>query len=92
MPRARRHVLAGMGTLDAEVSLKLRLLLQRRTVTGNPFGASDPAIFVPQLAALYRQGRFPVDRLITEFALDDINKAAHALLSGAAVKPVLIMA
>jgi aryl-alcohol dehydrogenase len=83
--------LAGMGALDAEVSLKLRLLLQRRILIGNPFGAIDPASFVHRLVALYRRGHFPVDRLIAEFRLDEINKAADALLSGAAVKPVLVM-
>jgi aryl-alcohol dehydrogenase len=84
-------ILAGMGAADTEISLKLHLLLQRRVLIGNPFGASDPAGFVRQLCGLYRQGRFPIDRLITEFRFDDINDAADALLSGAAVKPVLIM-
>jgi aryl-alcohol dehydrogenase len=84
-------VLAGAGPLDAEVAVKFRLLLQRRTLIGNPSGARDPAEFLSRLLGLYGQGRFPVDRLITEFPFEDINTAADALLSGAAVKPVLIM-
>lgn len=86
-----RCVLAGAGPLDAEVAVKFRLLLQPRTLIGNPSGARDPAEFVPRLLGLYRQGRFPIDRLITEFRFADINTAADALLSGAAIKPVLVM-
>jgi aryl-alcohol dehydrogenase len=84
-------VLAGAGSLETDVSVKFRLLLQRRTLVGSPSGASNPAEFLPRLVALYRQGRFPIDRLITEFRFEDINEAADALLSGAAVKPVLMM-
>jgi aryl-alcohol dehydrogenase len=84
-------MLAGAGPLDAEVTVKFRLLLQRRTLIGSPSGARDPAELLPRLIALYRQDRFPIDRLITEFRFDDINEAADALLSGAGVKPVLIM-
>ena len=84
-------VLTGVAGIEATTSLKLALLLQRRTLVGNPFGARDPGSFVPQLVALFQQGRFPVDRLITEFRLDDINGAAEAMLSGAAVKPVIMM-
>jgi aryl-alcohol dehydrogenase len=84
-------VLAGAGPVEAEVPLKFRLLLQRRTLIGGASGATHPAEFLPRLLALYRQGRFPIDRLVTEFRFEDINAAADALLSGAAVKPVLIM-
>ena len=80
-----------MGPLETEVSLELRELLRRPTLIGNPFGTRDPASFVPGLLALYRNGRFPIDRLITEFPFADINEAADALLSGAAVKPLLMM-
>ena len=49
-----------------------------------------PQVFIPQLFALWRQGRFPFDRLITTFSLAAINDAEQASLSGAVVKPVLL--
>jgi aryl-alcohol dehydrogenase len=84
-------VLAGPGPLDAEASLRLRLLLQHRTLVGNPCGSGEPMQFLPRLLGLHRRALFPLERLITEFPLDDINEAADTLLSGAAVKPVLVM-
>jgi aryl-alcohol dehydrogenase len=83
--------LIGPGGSETEVSIKLHTLLQRRTLVGNPIGASVPATFQSELLALYRRGHFPVDRLISEFRFEEINDAAEALLSGAAVKPVLVM-
>ena len=84
-------VFAGTGAFDTEFRLSLRNLLLRRSLIGNPFGASDPVRFLPRLVAFYRQGHFPIDRLITEFRFDQINNAADSLLSDAVVKPVLIM-
>ena len=60
-----------------------------RTVRGVIEGDSIPDVFIPQLVELHRQGRFPLDRLVTEYQLSEINEAAEASLSGAAVKPVL---
>jgi aryl-alcohol dehydrogenase len=36
-------------------------------------------------------GRFPLDRLVTRYALADINRAAADAASGATIKPVLSM-
>jgi aryl-alcohol dehydrogenase len=53
-------------------------------------GDSDPRRFVPALAALYEQGRLPIDRLIRHYPFEEIEKAAADARSGAAVKPVLL--
>ena len=39
----------------------------------------------------YKQGRFPVDKLITTFDFSDINQAVAAATEGRAIKPVLLM-
>jgi aryl-alcohol dehydrogenase len=43
------------------------------------------------LIDLYRQGRFPFDRLVKFYALDDINKAIHASETGEVIKPIVRM-
>jgi aryl-alcohol dehydrogenase len=83
--------LAGIAASNAEATLNLNRLRLGRTVRGSLFGDSVPAAFIPRLAEFYRQGRFPVDRIVSEYRLDDINQAADDLLSGAAVKAVLLM-
>lgn len=54
-------------------------------------GASTPRIFLPKLMKWYKQGRFPVDRLIKTFPFEDINTAFAESKAGRVVKPVLLM-
>ena len=44
------------------------------------------------LVDYYRQGRFPLDRLIRTYAFEDIGQAFADTGSGQAIKPVLTMA
>jgi aryl-alcohol dehydrogenase len=54
-------------------------------------GFAVPRLFLPQLIKWYKQGRFPVDRLVTTFPFAQINKAFAEAHAGKAVKPVLMM-
>ena len=60
-----------------------------RTLTGVIEGDADPQAFIPRLVDLHVAGRFPFDRLITEFAFSDLSGALAAARSGDAIKPVL---
>jgi aryl-alcohol dehydrogenase len=53
-------------------------------------GDSDPARFIPELITLYREGRFPIDRLVLTFPFAQINEALEAARSRVAIKPVLV--
>jgi aryl-alcohol dehydrogenase len=59
------------------------------TVRGITEGDSDPDEFIPQLLELYRDGRFPFDRMITTFPFSQINEAIEAQHRGDAIKVVL---
>ncbi|OAA27692.1 aryl-alcohol dehydrogenase [Frankia sp. EI5c] len=61
-----------------------------KTASGIIEGGADPQILIPRLIDLWREGRFPFDRLIETFPLAEINEAEKASLSGAVVKPVLL--
>ncbi|MGP0093200.1 MAG: NAD(P)-dependent alcohol dehydrogenase [Xanthobacteraceae bacterium] len=67
------------------------LMSPGKSIRGIIQGDSVPELFIPQLIELYRQGRFPFDRLIKLYSLDEINRAAADSESGATVKPVLRM-
>jgi hypothetical protein len=47
-------------------------------------------IFIPRLIDLYLQGRFPFDRLIEFYALDEINQACADSEAGRVLKPVSV--
>ncbi|MDB5969970.1 MAG: geraniol dehydrogenase [Hydrocarboniphaga sp.] len=55
-------------------------------------GDSEPEEFIPQMVALYKAGRFPFDKLLSTYALHDINLAIADSLSGKCVKPVMLTA
>jgi aryl-alcohol dehydrogenase len=63
-----------------------------KSIRGIIQGDSVPELFIPQLIELHRQGRFPFDRLIKFYTLDEINQAAADSESGATIKPILRMA
>ena len=50
-----------------------------------------PRVFLPKMIQWYKQGRFPVDRLVKTFAFAEINEAFAASHDGIVVKPVLLM-
>jgi aryl-alcohol dehydrogenase len=65
------------------------LALNGRSIRGIIEGDSVPAVFIPQLVALYQQGRFPFDRLIKFYESGNINQAVEDTVSGATLKPVI---
>lgn len=55
-------------------------------------GDAAPQLFIPMLVDYYRQGRFPLDRLIRAYDFKDIAQAFADTGAGRAIKPVLRMA
>ena len=52
-------------------------------------GDSVPDVFIPRLIDLYKQRRFPFDKLITYYDFEDINKAVDDTEQGKVIKAVL---
>lgn len=81
--------LVGVAPLGTEASFDMNSILFGRAIRGIIEGDSIPDIFIPRLVELYKQGRFPFDRLITFYSLDKINKAVEDSEKGRVLKPVL---
>jgi aryl-alcohol dehydrogenase len=82
--------IVGAPAFGTEVSLDVNTILTAgRAVRGIVEGDSVPDIFIPRLIALWQQGRFPIERLITHYDFDRIDEAAHDAEQGKVVKPVL---
>jgi aryl-alcohol dehydrogenase len=54
-------------------------------------GSAVPQLFIPKLIGLWRQGLFPFDQMIKTYPLDEISQAEADAVSGATVKPVILM-
>ena len=90
--RGGTTVSAGLSHPARDFALKhVSLVAEERTIKGSYLGGCVPARDIPRLITLYRQGRLPVDRLLSErVALDDINIAFDRLAAGATVRQIVL--
>jgi aryl-alcohol dehydrogenase len=79
----------GAPPFGAEVAVDVNGLLPGRRIVGVTEGDSEPETLIPFLVRQYRTGRLPLQRLVTEFPFDSIEKAADAVHTGQVIKPVL---
>ena len=91
--RGGTTVTAGLSNPAHDFSLKhVSLVAEERTIKGSYIGSCVPLRDVPRYIALYKQGKLPVDRLLSEtIALDDINAAFDRLATGESVRQVVVM-
>jgi len=54
-------------------------------------GDAVPHLFIPKLITLWRQGKFPFEKLVRYYPLADINRAVADSESGATLKPILVI-
>lgn len=90
-PLAKGGVCGVLGVTPpgTEVVLDMDLIMNARTVKGIIEGDVVPDLFIPKIVELYKQGRFPYDKLIKYYPLEDINQAIEDMEKGLVIKPVL---
>ena len=90
--RGGTTITAGLPPPDAALAVNVVSLVgEERTLKGSYIGTCVPSRDIPRYVALYRQGRLPVDRLMSgTLRLDDINAAFDALADGRAVRQVVL--
>ncbi len=90
--RGGTTVTAGLPPPAARFALNpVSLVAEERTLKGSYIGTCVPSRDIPRYLELYRQGRLPVDRLLSgRLALDDINLGFDRLHDGSAVRQVIV--
>ncbi len=91
--RGGTTVTAGLPNPSQTWNLQaVSLIAEERTVKGSYVGSCVPARDVPRFVAMYRAGRLPVDRLLSErITLDEINPALDRLARGESIRQVIMM-
>ncbi|MEJ7928212.1 zinc-dependent alcohol dehydrogenase family protein [Sphingobium sp. AN641] len=89
--RGGTTVTAGLPPADAALPVNVvRLVGEERTLKGSYIGTCVPVRDIPRLIQLYRDGRLPVDRLLSaRIRLEDINEAFDRLDDGSVVRQVI---
>ena len=87
-------VLLGIPRAGAELSLPaLSIPRMERRVVGSIYGSARPDRDFPMILDAYRQGRLPIDRLVTHrMPLEDVADAVDVMRRGEAVRAVLQLA
>jgi aryl-alcohol dehydrogenase len=84
-------ILIGGAPAGAEFSLDHLTTLWGKRIIGVLGGGGRSAELMGSIMTLYAQGRFPFDRLVQYFDLDDVQRALEKSYSGEVIKPVLRM-
>jgi aryl-alcohol dehydrogenase len=81
--------LLGASNIGAEVSFDMQAILTGKKTRGVIEGESVPQEIIPKMIDLYKQGKFPFDKLIKLYDAKDINKAVEDSEKGVTIKPVI---
>jgi alcohol dehydrogenase len=90
--RGGQTVSAGLASPTAEFRIPaVNVVADERTVKGSYMGSCVPQRDIPRFISLYRAGKLPVDRLLTDvLSLDDINEGFDRLDRGEAIRQVVL--
>lgn len=82
--------IVGAPALGTEASFDVNgVMTTGKRIIGIIEGDSVPDLFIPSLVELYTQGRFPFDKLVKFYSLDQINQAAEDSEKGITIKPIV---
>jgi alcohol dehydrogenase len=90
--RGGTTITAGLPPPSATLSLSpVSLVAEERTLKGSYIGTCVPLRDIPRYIQLYRSGRLPVDRLLSErIRLEDINQGFDRLHEGKAIRQIVL--
>jgi alcohol dehydrogenase len=90
--RGGTTVTIGLPPPDAALSVPLvQMVAEERTVKGSYIGSCVPVRDIPRFISLYRQGKLPIDRLLSDrIKLDEINEGFERLRVSDVVRQVVV--
>ncbi|MDQ0848203.1 Zn-dependent alcohol dehydrogenase [Arthrobacter sp. B3I9] len=85
-------ITAGLPSPEARASISpLTVTAEARTIVGSYLGSAVPSRDIPKYAQLWREGKLPVEELISKrISLAEINEAMDQLADGKAVRQVIM--
>lgn len=86
-----RIIQVGTGMPESYLNLHMQsFMVSGKQYFGAVQGHSRTAKYVPQLIQWWREGKFPVEKLISFFDINDFGGAIRGMGDGSVVKPVLV--
>lgn len=90
--RGGTTITAGLPPPDATLPLPpVSLVAEERTLKGSYIGTCVPSRDIPRYIQLYRRGRLPVDRLLSErLRLEELNEGFDRLHAGRSIRQIVL--
>ena len=85
-------VTAGLSPSTAEFSfIQSNLVSEEKSIRGSYMGSCVPVRDIPRFISLYKQGRLPVDKLISSrVSLDEVNEGFDRLQNGETIRQICL--
>lgn len=81
----------GTGMPDSNLSIHMQsFMVSGKQYFGAIQGHAKTEDYIPQMIQWWRDGKFPVERLVQTFAVKDFASAIKAMESGEVIKPVIV--
>ncbi|KEF63558.1 uncharacterized protein A1O9_01536 [Exophiala aquamarina CBS 119918] len=86
-----KFIQIGVPATDAELKIPLyQLLSQNQAFECIYLGDTTGQEWVPKMIQWWREGKFPIEKLVKFYPARDAQEALHGMESGVAIKPVLV--
>ncbi|KAJ5898913.1 Polyketide synthase enoylreductase [Penicillium taxi] len=83
-------VIVGVVPAGAKLSFEPQeFMMACKQIIGSIEGCSNPQVLLPQLIKLYKEGKFPVDKLFKVYDTRALEDALEDLKLGKVIKPIL---
>jgi Zn-dependent alcohol dehydrogenase len=81
----------GMMKSGSTVTVDISGLIQQKRLTGTTGGSIQPGVDIPAALAMYRDGRLPLDRLVSaRYSLEEFHNALQDIEAGQLIRAVLV--
>jgi Zn-dependent alcohol dehydrogenase len=91
MAKRGRFIQLGVPKYDAELKLAFSdFFHDGKTFECHYLGDTTGQEYIPRMIEWYRQGKFPLDKIVKFFPASAALEALHGMESGSAIKPVIV--
>lgn len=89
--RKGQYVQIGSAPMDAKLEIEIfNFMVSGKKFIGAVEGDIIPAEYIPNMIGWYRDGKFPIDKLMKMFKADDFMGAIHEMHTGETIKPIIV--
>ncbi|KAF2425753.1 NAD(P)-binding protein [Tothia fuscella] len=86
-----QYIQVGTTPPDAKLEIEVfKFMVAGKRFIGAVEGDVIPSEYLPKMIQWYRDGKFPVNRLIEYFKAEDFMKGIKAMESGGTIKPIIL--